>query len=203
MLIGFQKELLVEVGLGDGFADLVQFEVLELLAELGLSLEDVLDRLLHLGQPRPKLQLSRHAEETVVLCCSGSCVLLVICDNETAPIQIFLRGHLLNELTETAFDARAHLDEPTGLLQVADLAARWVMLLVVLLRKLVILEHLLVEGGRWREHHVLVSAMVLGRVHHLIVHGGRFGQVERGLLVMVIFSEILLHAAPSVDQFLV
>ena len=127
---------------------------------------------------------------------------MVICDHETAPIQIFLRGHLLNELTKTAFDARAHLDEPTGLLQVADLAARWVMLLVVLLRKLVILEHLLVEGGRWREHHVLVSAMVLGRVHHLIVHGGRFGQVERGLLVMVIFGEILLHAAPSVDQFL-
>ena len=53
MLIGFQKELLVEVGLGNGFADLVQFEVLELLAELGLSLEDMLDRLLHLGQPRP------------------------------------------------------------------------------------------------------------------------------------------------------
>ena len=76
------------------------------------------------------------------------------------------------------------------------------MRLVVLLGKLVILEHLLVEGGRWREHHVLVSTMVLGRVHHLVIHGRRFGEVERGLLVVVIFGEILLHATPSIDQLL-
>ena len=76
------------------------------------------------------------------------------------------------------------------------------MRIVVLLGKLVIFEHLLIKGRRWREHKVLVPTMLvmmLVLVHYLIIHGSCFGQIERALLVSVIFGKILLHAAPSIN----
>ena len=145
----------------------------------------------------------------MLLCASG---------NETASIQILLVGHLEDQLAQAALNARAHLDEPAGLLKVANLAAgrvvivvlltsigRQVVLLCCVMLLLMVMKYLLVESGRpWERHHhfVLGGRLLISDEHIVIVDRCTLRQIQSRLLMVMVFREVLLVHA-RIDQFLV